>query len=133
MKENLKRWLRSSPLFGLIQRVRLKVRPPARRSLKYQSNGVTILEIQENVCLVSYWVGSDPGPGPSASLFVYGDEVMRFDCFGGERVHFHLNLTQARYFSGGESARLYFPEGSMQDQVKLAAFDCAGTSSMREG
>lgn len=123
MKRPCIRLLRSSPLFGLAQRVRFALRPIPRRSSSHDPDGVTTVVVQPGISIEIYWIGPGLGPGPSASLYVYKDEVMRFDCFGGSRGHFHLNLTQSRYVSHGESARLYFPDGTIEDQVELARFE----------
>ena len=61
--------------------------------------------IQDNVRLESYWRDDAGGRGPAASLFVYDDEIMRFDCFGGDNGHCHFNLRQTR------GRRWMYPDG----------------------
>ena len=73
--------------------------------------------IQENVRLESYWRDDAGGRGPAASLFVYDDEIMRFDCFGGDNGHCHFNLRQTR------GRRWMYPEGSFQDHIQQSLFD----------
>jgi len=77
---------------------------------------------QEDVELWVYWSEVPNGRGPAASLFVLREEVLRFDCFGGSEGHMHLNPVQQR-FSGGDVARLYFPDGSCAEHVDRAAFE----------
>ena len=70
-----------------------------------------------------YWSDvPNVGRGPSASLFVLGEEVLRLDCFGGSEGHMHLNPEQQR-FSGRVTARLYFQDGSRVEHVDRVAFE----------
>ena len=55
--------------------------------------------------------------GPAASLYVYEDEIMRFDCFGGNNGHCHFNLRQTR------GRRWMYPTGSFQDHIQQSLFD----------
>ena len=73
--------------------------------------------IQDNVRLESYWRDDAGGRGPAASLYVYDDEIMRFDCFGGDNGHCHFNLRQTR------GRRWMYPEGSFQDHIQQSLFD----------
>ncbi len=62
---------------------------------------------------------SEPvGPGPGASVYVLGDEVMRFDCFGSDLGHYHFNVRQSRFVPNGESTRIYFSPGSVEDHIR---------------
>ncbi len=69
------------------------------------------------------------GAGPSASLFVAREEVIRFDCFGGGDGHMHLNPQQAMLASGPPAPRLYFPRGSREDHVARAVFEIVANAS----
>ncbi len=70
-----------------------------------------------------YWLEGDITPGPGASVLVHGDEVMRLDCLGPNRGHMHINLRQSRGFRGGGSARLYFREQAIAEQIERACFE----------
>lgn len=65
-----------------------------------------------------YWVSEPVGPGPGASVYVLGDEVMRFDCFGSDLGHYHFNVRQSRFVPNGESTRIYFSPGSVEDHIR---------------
>lgn len=73
--------------------------------------------IQDNVLLQAYWRDDAGGRGPAASLYVYDDEIMRFDCFGGYNGHCHFNLRQTR------GRRWMYPKGSFQDHIQQSLFD----------
>ena len=46
--------------------------------------------IQDQVRLEVYWRDDEGGHGPASSLYVLGEEVFRFDCFGGDQGHYHF-------------------------------------------
>ena len=73
--------------------------------------------IQDNVLLQVYWRDDVGGRGPAASLYVYDDEIMRFDCFGGDNGHCHFNLRQTR------GRRWMYPKDSFQDHIHQSLFD----------
>ncbi len=73
--------------------------------------------IQDNVLLQAYWRDDVGGRGPAASLYVYDDEIMRFDCFGSDNGHCHFNLRQTR------GRRWMYPHGSFQDHIHQSLFD----------
>ncbi len=73
--------------------------------------------IQDNVRLEVYWRDDTGGRGPAASLYVYDDEIMRFDCFGGNNGHCHFNLRQTR------GRRWMYPEGSFREHIRQSLFD----------
>ena len=99
----------------------------ARRPRPTQANTSDHLhyQVQDGVRLEVYWVDSTLGPGPGASLFVLGDEVLRFDCFGeqGLRGHFHISPVQVGLTPSPTPARLFFPEGGYEDHIRRAAFE----------
>ena len=82
-----------------------------------QKHDLVEYRIQDNVRLESYWRDDAGGRGPAASLYVYDDEIMRFDCFGGDNGHCHFNLRQTR------GRRWMYPEGSFQDHIQQSQFD----------
>lgn len=75
------------------------------------------IPVQEGVFLDVYWRDDDLGRGPAASLHVRDVEVLRLDCFGGDKAHLHLNL------GGGVTPRWYFPAGTAAEHVDRACFE----------
>ncbi len=82
-----------------------------------QKHDLVEYPIQDNVLLQAYWRDDVGGRGPAASLYVYDDEIMRFDCFGGDNGHCHFNLRQTR------GRRWMYPKGSFQDHILQSLFD----------
>lgn len=81
------------------------------------------IDVQPEVRLEIYW--SDvPGVGwgPSASLVVLEEEVLRLDCFGHGRGHMHLNPVQHELITR-DSARIWFPDGPIPAQIARGAFE----------
>ena len=89
--------------------------------------------IQRGADLYVYWKSLDEGKGPSASFFVLGEEVLRFDCFGENRGHYHMNLENRGHrrrnwaSTTGLNSRkiicLYFPEKTVSEQIERSAFE----------
>jgi len=121
-KRRIKRWLQDRPGYGCLQWIRFSLRPIPSRGRKSYVRELTRYPIGKEASLDTYWMDPPFGPGPCASLNVCGDEVLRFDCLGGEKGHFHLNLTQSRCCPRGETARIYFREGTVEDQIGEAVF-----------
>jgi hypothetical protein len=94
-----------------------------RRAASVSVGPSTILPISENAFVKVYWVNEEFGPGPSASVYVENDEVMRLDAFGGRRGHMHFNTHQARQLPKGGVARVYFVEGDIFAHIDRSAFE----------
>ncbi len=78
------------------------------------------LHVQDDVFVDVYWKDVELGKGPSISVFVLGEEMMKFDCFGKDRGHFHI-----AFFTPGASnvSRMYMPEPTIEDQIERAVFE----------
>ncbi len=108
------------PIFYRLLHYITRQRP--RTALETASDRRKILP-QEDVELWVYWSDvPNVGRGPSASLSVLREEVLRLDCFGGSEGHMHLNPEQQR-LSGRVGVRLYFQDGSRAEHVDRAAFE----------
>jgi hypothetical protein len=78
------------------------------------------------VDLVTFWLDERIGGGGTGvclSVFCHGFEVLRFDCFGGDRGHFHITTFTPWAIFGCDERRLRFPEGSTAEQVERALFE----------
>lgn len=107
-----------------LRRLAARVLPLPSRLASPNVSDVRVHVVSEDVHLEVYWLSGKVGPGPGASFMVLGDEVMRFDCFGARRKgHMHLNLKQSRGFPGGGSARLYYPEQTIEEQIERSCFE----------
>jgi hypothetical protein len=80
---------------------------------------VVRIAVQPEVVLEVCWKDLELGRGPAASLFVLGDEVLRFDCFGPGRGHYHAELLQKERSPG----RLELPEPTAAAQVERTFFE----------
>lgn len=80
--------------------------------------------IQDGITLEIFWVDRQLGPGPGASVFVLGDEILRLDCFGTQGLggHYHINPQQTTLYSK-DAARLFFAPGSHEDHIERAALE----------
>jgi hypothetical protein len=111
---------RSSHIFEFRQRLRDQFKPRVLRSCRTYIHDLVTYPVQDHIFMEVYWVSEPVGPGPGASVYIHGDEVLRFDCFGSDLGHYHFNIRQARFLPSGELTRIYFPEGSVPDHIDHA-------------
>ena len=122
-----KLWLLALSVFP--QRVAFGLRHrslPGKMYFHMRKAGARVIQLQD-AYLIVHWSDFPPvGSGPSASLYVLQEEVMRIDCFGGVDGHMHFNPEQDYLNNRLDTARtprIYFPEGSRQDHVDRAVFE----------
>jgi hypothetical protein len=115
------RWLLPQPLlFGLW---RLRPNRMQRPSSEVVSDR-RLFRPEPGVVLEVFWVRlRGVGRGPSASLYVLDEEVMRLDCFGETDGHMHLNPAHWRVISGLKTPRLYFGASSIAEQIERSGFE----------
>ena len=100
---------------GLLGRLakNYQARYPARKD-------VSRYKVQQGVYFDVFWKVLSIGKGPAVSLFVYGDEVLKFDCFGRDKGHCHI----AFYTPGRTTeSRLYFSEKTVDEQIERTIFE----------
>jgi hypothetical protein len=78
------------------------------------------IRVQPDVDLKVYWKVLPIGKGPAVSLYAFGFQVLRFDCFGARDGHYHLLLG---WPSPANEERIWLPEPSATAQVERAAFE----------
>jgi hypothetical protein len=76
--------------------------------------------IQDKVFLAVYWKVLEHGRGPACALFVHGREVLRFDCFGEHKGHYHIGL---RGDDEASAFRLFLPEKTAEEQIDRTLFE----------
>ncbi len=97
---------------------------PGERKL----NDVVIYPVQEHAYLAVYWKDLPIGKGPAVSLYVYDKEILKFDCFGEGRGHYHINMAQPSLVPRGEE-RLYLIERSIEAQIQRSIFEIQKNAS----
>ncbi|MCH8059694.1 MAG: hypothetical protein IIA11_04460 [Proteobacteria bacterium] len=82
-----------------------------------------LIPIQPDSYLAVYFkrYGTDIGPG--VSLYVFENEILRFDCFGGDHGHYH-SLPCLSTFPGNE--RNDFSTDSIEAQIDQALAEITG-------
>ncbi len=99
---------------------------PRKLDFHIQKVGATTIKFQD-AHLIVHWSDFPPvGSGPSASLYILQQEVMRLDCFGGDDGHMHFNPEQCYLINRLDKStipRIYFPAGSRQDHIARATFE----------
>jgi len=84
---------------------------------------IVVYPIQENAHMEVSWKVEEGGRGASASLFVFNEEILRFDCFCKGPGHYHSNLRQDIKTQNRRHNRLYFVEKSPEEQIERSLFE----------
>ena len=101
-----------------------------RRTNLDTATGNRVLHPQKDITLEVYWSDvPDVGWGPSASLFVFDEEVLRVDCFGNGDGHMHLNPAQTHIFGWSSISRVRFPPGEILQQIDRGVFEITRNAS----
>lgn len=73
-------------------------------------NDLKTFQIEENLNLLVYWKSLEIGIGPAVILQAFDLEILKFDCFGKDKGHYHI----APHYD----FRIYFIEETVPDQIK---------------
>ncbi|MBW4575027.1 MAG: aldo/keto reductase [Aphanothece sp. CMT-3BRIN-NPC111] len=76
--------------------------------------------INEDVYLEVYWKSWDLGKGSTVAFNAYGEEVLKFDCFGEGSGHCHITLLTPDQRC---EPRLFLPEKTVEAQIERAMFE----------
>jgi hypothetical protein len=109
-----KLWRRDALSFEYHRRLGILDREKAVRK------DLTPIEVQPEVIIEVFWKVLPVGKGPALSLFVMGDEVLKFDCFGPGDGHYHIAMPFAWKC---QQCRLYFPEATVCAQIDRTMFE----------
>ena len=72
---------------------------------------VVKIDIQENAYVLVYHKFLDIGSGSSIGLYLYNKEYLKFDCFGKNKGHYHINNKK-------NDDRIYFTEQTAKEQIE---------------
>jgi len=106
-----------------------------RRRRRHQCNGpsadtflvnhaarkdVTRFPVEEGIYVEVFWKALPAATGPAFSLFAYDEEVLRLDCGGPGKGHFHASfLTKQHTWQN----RNQFFENTRETQIQRAVFE----------
>ncbi|MDN3205052.1 hypothetical protein [Algoriphagus sediminis] len=68
------------------------------------------IKIQEELSFQVYWKILSIGKGPAVILKAFDEEILKFDCFGEKKGHFH-NAPHYNF-------RIYFTESTIEEQIE---------------
>lgn len=88
--------------------------PPALRK------DVEIFKVQEHVYFQVYWKEHGPGKGPAVLLYLFGIETIKFDIFGKNKGHYHVNPNNPEV---NDVNVIWLPEDTAAKQVRRVVFE----------
>jgi hypothetical protein len=92
-------------------------------NLKAQ-NDKECFKVDDKVILKVFWKNIAIGCGPAVCLFIYNKEVLKFDCFGPNKGHFHITTVHPwKLNNKRRETRLYFIEQEITDQINRSIFE----------
>ena len=80
-------------------------------------------KVAEGVMLELYTRDDKGGRGPCASVSVFGEEFIRFDCFGDNEGHYHVYHVDVHAEKSYRSFRLNYPVASRVDHMMRSAVE----------
>ncbi len=88
------------------------------------------LEVQDDICLKVFRIEEGATRGPGASLFVKGEEVLRFACLGHGRGYYQVYPNRLKRW---DVSRHYFKEKAVDAQIDAAVrlVDCETQERLR--
>ncbi len=108
----------------ILRRLPAQISVPALRATGWpRSNMIDIrhLDVPEPFRLLAYWLTVGGEQGPSASLFLDEDEILRLDCLP-DTPHLHYAIAEARH-RGPAEPRVYLPPGDIDAHIDRAVFE----------
>jgi len=96
---------------------------PAPQAPSSVRKDVLRYEIQPGAHLDVFWKVLKIGRGPAVSLYVHGEEVLKIDCFGEGKGHYHVNERQWKRKLPRVVQRIYLPEPTVEAQIDRAVFE----------
>lgn len=88
--------------------------PPALR------RDVENFKVQHHVYFQTYWKIYGPGKGPAVLLYLFGIETLKFDIYGKDKGHYHVNPNNPK---AAHANVLWMPEHDAASQVRRAVFE----------
>jgi len=116
-------------LYPTLKRLKTWRRRGRPRKKQPDSTDMQAVPLGEDAFVMFSWVtralrvrnGKVGVTGPRIQLVVYGEVVLRLDCFGGKHGHWHINPDQVKMLGG--LSRLAYPEGTRTEHLERALFD----------
>lgn len=102
--------------FYLTRKERIRIDTQMRKHRK----DIVNFPLGEAAYLQAYWKIHGIGRGPALVLYINGEEVLKFDFYGAEKGHYHIQTIQPapkRY------PALMFMEKSVPEQIDRAIFE----------
>jgi hypothetical protein len=88
--------------------------PPALR------RDVEVIRVQDDVYFQVYWKIIGSGRGPAVILYLFGIETLKFDLFGKDKGHYHVNPNNPH---DGDADILWLPEPCAAAQTRRVVFE----------
>jgi hypothetical protein len=87
-------------------------------------NDTECFKVSDKVKFKVFWKNISIGGGPAVCLFIYNKEVLKFDCFGPNKGHFHITTVHPWKFNNKRrETRIYMMEQNIAAQIERSIFE----------
>ena len=77
-------------------------------------------QVSEDFYIDVFWKELPIGVGPALSVYLFGYEVLKFDCFGKDKGHFHV---KSMVPEKNTDSRIFFYEESREAQIEHTLYE----------
>ena len=88
----------------------------------YDHRDPVFLSVTPDVVFEIYWKDVEAGKGPALIVWCRFRKILKFDCFGKGRGHYHVALPAGLQRSR-EFDRIHLPEDTVEGQIERVAFE----------
>jgi hypothetical protein len=103
-------------------RVRRSLRLRKRSSQSNDHRDPAFIAVTPQLTFETYWKDVEAGKGPAVIVWFDYRKIVKFDCFGKGRGHYHVALP-ALARKPVEFDRIFLPEETIEAQIERAVFE----------
>jgi hypothetical protein len=87
-------------------------------------NDTECFKVDDKVKFKVFWKNIAIGVGPAVCLFIYNKEVLKFDCFGPNKGHFHITTVHPwKLNNKRRETRIFMMEQDIAAQIERSIFE----------
>lgn len=80
------------------------------------------VKVTPDIVFETYWKDVEAGRGPALIVWHRYRKILKFDCFGKGRGHYHISLSVHSARTDAND-RIYLPEETIEAQIERVAFE----------
>jgi hypothetical protein len=118
----MRRVLKGFMMSGMPLAVRRRLRLRKRAAGSSDHRDPAFVTANRQLVFETYWKDVEAGRGPALIVWLDYRKILKFDCFGKERGHYHVALP-AWARRSVEFDRIFLPEDTVEAQIERVVFE----------